>query len=106
MSRSYTLHLTLTKRWFDMILSGEKPEEYREIKPYWIKRLMADAGTFKDFSFVVFKNGYSKNARTMKLEWLGTSIGKPAFKWYGSQTDKDVFIISLGRILETENITN
>lgn len=34
------LHLTLKKKWFDMILSGEKKEEYREIKPYWIKRLI------------------------------------------------------------------
>ena len=33
------LHLTLKKKWFDMILSGEKKEEYRELKPYWLKRL-------------------------------------------------------------------
>ena len=32
------LHLTLKKKWFDMILSGEKTEEYREIKEYWFKR--------------------------------------------------------------------
>lgn len=34
------LHLTLKKKWFDMILSGEKKEEYREIKKYWFKRLV------------------------------------------------------------------
>ena len=34
------LHLTLKKKWFDMILSGEKTDEYREIKPYWTKRLI------------------------------------------------------------------
>lgn len=34
-----TLHLNLKKKWFDMILSGEKTEEYREIKGYWIDRL-------------------------------------------------------------------
>jgi hypothetical protein len=34
------LHLTLKKRWFDMIASGEKTEEYREIKPYWAARLL------------------------------------------------------------------
>ncbi len=28
------LHLTLKKNWFDLILSGEKKEEYREIKHY------------------------------------------------------------------------
>ena len=31
------LQLTLKKKWFDLILSGEKKEEYREIKPYWEK---------------------------------------------------------------------
>lgn len=35
-----TLHLTLKKKWFDKITSGEKKEEYREIKPYWIRRLL------------------------------------------------------------------
>ena len=34
------LHLTIKKKWFDMILSGEKKEEYREIKPYWNRRLL------------------------------------------------------------------
>lgn len=104
---SRTLHLTLTKRWFDMILSGEKPEEYREIKPYWVSRLCCgfpSVYSAKDFDYVVFKNGYSKNARTMKLECNGITIGKPAFKWYGANTDKDVFVISLGRILETHNL--
>lgn len=35
-----TLHLTLKKKWFDMIASGNKIEEYREIKPYWVSRLV------------------------------------------------------------------
>lgn len=35
-----TLTLSLKKKWFDMIASGEKTEEYREIKPYWEKRLL------------------------------------------------------------------
>lgn len=35
-----TLHLTLKKKWFDMVVSGEKKEEYREIKPYWIDRFL------------------------------------------------------------------
>lgn len=33
------LYLTLKKKWFDMIASGVKREEYREIKEYWLKRL-------------------------------------------------------------------
>ena len=34
-----TLHLNLTRKWFDMIRSGEKKEEYRNITAYWASRL-------------------------------------------------------------------
>lgn len=33
------LHLVLTEHWYDMIASGEKKEEYRDITAYWVKRL-------------------------------------------------------------------
>nr|DAF32874.1 MAG TPA: hypothetical protein [Caudoviricetes sp.] len=34
------LSLAVSKKWFDLIASGIKREEYREIKPYWEKRLL------------------------------------------------------------------
>lgn len=30
-----TLDLVVKHKWYDMIESGEKTEEYREMKPYW-----------------------------------------------------------------------
>ena len=33
------LTLTVSKQWYDMIVDGEKTEEYREINGYWVKRL-------------------------------------------------------------------
>ena len=36
------LTLPIKKKWFDMIFSGEKKEEYREIKPYYETRFMYD----------------------------------------------------------------
>lgn len=33
-----TLSLVLKKKWYDMIASGEKTEEYRELKAYWWHR--------------------------------------------------------------------
>lgn len=33
------LVLPIKGKWFDMILAGEKKEEYRNYSPYWIKRL-------------------------------------------------------------------
>lgn len=37
-----TLDLVLKRKWYDMIASGEKTEEYREIKSYWIRRLLEE----------------------------------------------------------------
>lgn len=37
-----TLYLPVKAKWYDMQESGEKPEEYREITPYWVKRLVWD----------------------------------------------------------------
>lgn len=37
---SKILTLPLKKQWYDMIESGEKKEEYREINPYWCNRLL------------------------------------------------------------------
>ena len=34
------LTLTVSKQWYNMIVAGEKNEEYREIKPYWASRLV------------------------------------------------------------------
>ena len=34
-----TLHLVLKHKWWDMIASGEKKEEYRDFTPFYVKRL-------------------------------------------------------------------
>lgn len=41
------LILPIKKKWYDMILSGEKTEEYREIKPYYDNRLPKEFGFFR-----------------------------------------------------------
>ena len=58
------LPLILTHRWYDKISSGEKRYEYREIKPFWQKRLFA-----KDGDIVRFHRGYT--ATTMEFELVG-----------------------------------
>ena len=44
------LTLTVSKQWFDMIVAGEKTDEYLEIKPYWIKRLTTNCEVAYDVS--------------------------------------------------------
>ena len=45
------LHLNLKKKWFDMIKSGSKKEEYREIKDYWARRLVYSVGEIEGAVF-------------------------------------------------------
>jgi len=114
------LHLTLKKKWFDMIASGEKKEEYREVKPYWINRLtwheyhklgeiemihaLCKKETFKSkfYDAVTFKNGYQKDSPTITLELLDIHYGYPSnLDWidppYGG---KWYFVIVLGNIIK------
>ena len=92
------LHLTLKKKWFDMILSGEKKEEYREIKPYWDKRFIG-----KNYGIVRFKNGYGKNSPVMDIECRSIGIGYGTIS-HGAPKGLEVYIIRLGEIIRSENI--
>lgn len=85
-----------------MIASGEKKEEYREIKPYWISRLCAWNNAYdpcRDFTAVKFRNGYQKNAPEIMVECVGIDIGFGHEKWGGGY--KEVFVIKLGSIIQT-----
>ena len=44
-----TLHLNLKRKWFDMILSREKKEEYREIKAFWCNKFIVYSGKIQPF---------------------------------------------------------
>ena len=96
------LHLTLKKKWFDMILSGVKKEEYRELKDYWANRLMLTDGKldepFKRFDLVCFKNGYQKDAPEIWVECKGITIGNARPEW-SDNWKCQVFVIELGKIL-------
>jgi len=83
------------KKWFIEILEGRKVEEYREIKPYWTKRLFEENGSPRHYDIIVFRNGYAKDAPMMKVEFKGVKDGE----FMG----KEVYAIQLGKILETEN---
>ena len=88
------LHLTLKRQWFDMIASGEKTIEYREIKDYWTNRFYTKTSAIQ-FDEIHFRNGYKKDAPFMRVKWLGigTSYDSPL-------GDNLVYAIRLGRVLE------
>ena len=88
------LHLTLKKKWFDMIAGGEKREEYRELKPYWLKRL-----TGKTYDAIKFRNGYNKDSPAVTVELKEICSGLGIVEW-GAPEREPVYILRLGRILD------
>ena len=94
--RDKVLHLTLKKRWFDMIASGVKKEEYREMKPYWERRL-EDGDDFRQFDFIQFRNGYQKNAPSIVVRLLGIEVGIGNKEW--GAPSEFVYKLLLGDII-------
>lgn len=90
------LHLPLKAEWYNLIESGIKTEEYREIKPYWIKRLCISDSDFKHYDKVKFSYGYTKKTMTFLIEKISKGKGK---KEWGAMDD-EVFIITLGNRVE------
>lgn len=81
-----TLYLPLKKQWYEMIERGEKREEYREMKPYWQKRLTGRIDA------VCFSYGYTKRRMTFECAGITTGQGRP--EW--GAPDHETFIIKLG----------
>ena len=113
-AKKKVLTITVSKQWLDMIVAGEKTEEYREIKPYWASRLVnqqAESGEvlfdefggyclvigkleYKTYTHILFINGYRKDSPRIEKEIESITIGNPKKglcpdKWL----DKEFFVI-------------
>lgn len=104
------LKLVLKKKWYDMIASGEKKEEYREITGYWITRInnavdsvysidnLGREQTHTIYAPVTFYLGYSKERPSMTFEIKDIILGRGKEEW-GAELGKDYFVIKLGERL-------
>ena len=117
------LDLSLTYQWYDLIESGRKVEEYRDLRAYYANRLlyhkplgvkeywdgalakMRNTPTYnpenlvrdygaRQYDAVRFHRGQG-GKQTMLLEFKGLAVGKGNPAW--GAPDEDVFIIKLGR---------
>jgi hypothetical protein len=105
------LDLPLKKQWYQMIESGIKTEEYREIKPYWTNRLIDwssiitnkpgyDFSSYiylerdypTDYDAVRFRYGYTKRTMLFKLNRLSVGVGKRSW----GAPDYHVLILHIG----------
>jgi hypothetical protein len=88
------LRLTLKKKWFDLIASGQKKEEYR--KPgRWIESRVND---LKQYDAVEFRNGYGPDAPKVLVEYKGFRNGWGRIS-LGAEPGVHYLVILLGEII-------
>lgn len=90
------LILPVKRKWFRMILRGEKTEEYREIKPYYTTRFRNIWGYpayWGEPHRVMFRNGYSKDSPAIIVDCtLSVRTGKP--EW-GAEPNKKYYVLTI-----------
>lgn len=102
------LILPITRKWYDMILSGEKTEEYREVKPYYDSRFrhlfdMDESGnpTGLDEHVILFRNGYSCNSPSFVANCT-LSKGKGRPEW-GAEPGRQYWVLHIQCVLENKS---
>lgn len=108
--------LTIKKKWFDLIKSGEKKEEYREIKPYYDSRLPKQFGMFREDNKlvigntwgylkacslkrqIIFRNGYKHNSPCITAI-CSLDIGAGKEEW-GAEPGKLYYVLKIHEIVE------
>ena len=78
------LDLVLRYKWYDMILRGEKLEEYRDIEK-WYNRILE-----KGYTHVRFRRGYTKTSLLFCIESISVGMGHQ--EW-GAPESSEVVII-------------
>lgn len=103
------LTLPIMGKWFDMILSGEKSEEYREIKPYYMARFKkifdmhpySHIPTGNDIRAICFRNGYGSSRPEFVAECsLDIKTGRQ--EW-GAEPGKEYYTLKIHQITERRN---
>lgn len=118
-----TLRVVLKGKWFEMENQTDpelrKDEEYRDVTPYWIRRLLMDievkdpsisyeqladliksgskdaSYSFQDFEVYEARHGYQSDAPVLRRRCLGITVG-PARPEWSDNWQGNVFIIKLG----------
>lgn len=97
------LVLPIKKKWFDMIVNGEKKEEYREIKTYYDNRFngFLKINKYATAFDIVFRNGYKYNSPSVKCK-VTVSKGTGKEEW-GAIPGQQYYVLKILEILEVRN---
>ena len=88
------LQLALKGEYFDQIASGEKPEEFREVTPYWTKRLDG-----RNYDRIILTRGYPKGGGVegetrLTRKWRGCEMIEIEHPHFGNRVTR-VFAIDV-----------
>ncbi len=70
------LHLTVTKQWFNLMVSGKKTIEIRKPSKWILSRLIDKAGKPRHYDYVKFTNGYGKDKPFFMAVYNGFGIAE------------------------------
>ena len=107
------LTLPIKRKWFDKILTGEKLEEYREVKPYYtmrfrkfitvnpcvpdrvVEQAFRDAAEHGGYSYfgVHLRNGYSAYAPEMVVK--GRIMIRTGCPEWGAVPGREYYVLSI-----------
>ena len=97
------LTLPIKKRWYDMIFSGEKKEEYRELSRYYRTRfrnigLLNEYGLATNKTAVIaFRNGYRSDSPTFIAEcYLVIKTGR---RVWGAEEGRKYYALQIKKII-------
>ena len=102
-----TLKLTLSKKPFEVMITGEKTEEFREVKKWTTSRLYNKDGSKKEYKYVKFTNGYGKDRPYFICIFNRTYIGNHIKRKYSNNLnlsfENEIYVIELGEIIKLKN---
>ena len=93
------LTLPIKKKWYDMILSKEKTEEYREINQYYTTRFRNLFGYpvyWNEPHEICFRNGYRKDSPSF-VATCTLRIGKGKQVW-GAKESKKYYVLKIWEV--------
>lgn len=94
------LTLPIKKKWFDMIVNGQKHEEYRDVTPYYNSRF--ERYEEKEIE-IMLRNGYSKSSPSVIVRCI-PSIQYGGVSEWGALPNKFYWTLDIYDIVDLINI--
>lgn len=99
------LHLTLYRRWFDLVASGKKKIEYRRACDHWRRLIFNKNGWPKKFDEIHFRNGYGADRPLVVTEFAFAMVthADSCSCDHGEEIEGLVIVIGIGNNIRSEN---